>query len=116
MHEITYELNRKVERAAVLYHPHLPRVATIMVIAITLSAFLYGTFLLETVAQAASRTSAERQIKEISSQLSILEGQYLAATQTLTPTRAKALGFVPPATVSTVIINDKAASFSFVSH
>jgi|SRR6185437_9629164 len=114
MHTLTHNLYRKVESVAVAYNPQLPRIATILVIVCTLSAFLYSVFLLEAVAQAASRTSAERQIEELGSQLSVLEGQYLQATQSLTPQRAKTMGFVAPSDVSTVIVNGKATSLTFV--
>lgn len=102
----------KVERVAVAYQPYMPRMAALLVVVCAMSAFLYGIFLLEAVGQAASRTSAERQIRELSSQLSVLEGQYLAATKDLTPERAHALGYVLPAQVSTVVVSG-ASTLSF---
>lgn len=116
MKELTYNMNRGVERVAVAYLPYIPRVAASLAVICALSAFLYGAFLLEAVAQAASQTSAERQIESLSSQLGVLEGQYLSATQGLTPARAQALGLVAPKTVSTVIVGGEAASLSFVGH
>jgi cytochrome c-type biogenesis protein CcmH/NrfG len=109
-------MQQNVTRVAVAYQPYLARTAALLVVMCAVSAFLYGIFLLEAVGQAASRTTAERQIHDISSQLSMLEGQYLAATKELTPERAKALGYVAPAQVSTVIIDGSASSLSFVSH
>ena len=106
----------RTESIAVAYQPYVPRVAVLLVLICAVSAFLYGVFLLEAVGQTASRTSAERQIHDLSGQLGVLEGQYLAATKELTPERAEALGYVTPAQVSTVIVNGNASSLSFVSH
>jgi len=103
------------ERVAVTYQPYLPRIAATLVVVCAIAAFLYGAFLLEAVGQAASRTNAERQIHSLSVELSVLEGQYLTATKELTPERAKALGYVQPSQVSTVVVNGN-ASLSFVSH
>ena len=104
------------EKTAIKYQQYLPRVAAFLVVLIAVSAFLYGIFLLEAVGQAASRTTAERKIQDLSSQLGVLEGQYLAATKELTPQRAATLGYIAPAQVSTVVIDNKANSLSFVSH
>jgi hypothetical protein len=109
MHELTYKLNRQLERAAVQYSSYLPRIAALLAVVFALSIFLYGIFLLEAVAQAASKTTAERQIESLSSQLGVLEGKYLSATQSLTPGRAEALGYVAPATVSTVVLSAPSA-------
>lgn len=103
----------RVERVAVAYQPYMPRIAALLVVVCALSAFLYGIFLLEAVGQAAARTVAERQIHELSSQLSVLEGQYLAATKDLTPERARELGYVTPVQISTVVVNSSASSLSF---
>ena len=113
MTSITHDVQVKVERVAVTYQPYLPRVAVLLVVVCAISAFMYGIFLLEAVGQAASRTSAERQIHDLSSQLSVLEGQYLAATKELTPERAQTLGYVTPTQVSSVVVNSNAASLSF---
>ena len=43
-----------------------------------------------------------------------LEGQYLAATKSLTPEKAQALGLVAPSQVSTVVVG-KSSSLSFMS-
>src|SRR5258708_837966 len=110
----TQTLQITTERIAVTYQPYLARVAAFLVVAAAIAAFLYGIFLLEAVGQAASRTTAERQIRDLSSQLSVLEGQYLAATKELTPERAASLGYVAPAQISTVVISK--APLSFVSH
>ena len=116
MTSVIHNVQVKVERVAVAYQPYVPRMAVLLVVVCAISAFLYGIFLLEAVGQAASRTSAERQIHDLSSQLSVLEGQYLAATKELTPERAQSLGYVMPAHVSTVVVNGSNASLSFVSH
>ncbi len=112
MHELTYKLNRQLEIAAVKYNGYLPRIAALMATIIALSVFLYGIFLLEAVAQAASKTTAERQIESLSSQLGVLEGKYLSATQSLTPQKAAMLGYVAPIHISTVVVSP--ASLSFV--
>jgi hypothetical protein len=110
-----HNLQMRTESVAVVYQPYLPRVAALLVVVCAVSAFLYGIFLLEAVGQAASRTSAERQIHDLSGQLGVLEGQYLAATKELTPQRAEALGLVVPAQVSTVVVDNNASSLSFVN-
>jgi hypothetical protein len=109
----THSAYANIERAAVTYQPYMPRVAALLVVVAAMAAFLYGIFLLEAVGQAASRTSAERQIRDLSSQLSVLEGRYLAATKDLTPERAQALGYVTPTEVSTVVVNGNATTLSF---
>ena len=103
----------KVERVAVAYQQYLSRVIVFLVVVCAVSAFLYGIFLLEAVGQTASRTSAERQINDLTGQLSTLEGQYLATAKELTPERAQALGYVTPAEVSTVVVNGNTSSLSF---
>ena len=104
MKALEYKLQLRLERAALHYQAYLPRVAAVLAVICALSAFLYGIFLLEAVAQAGARTTAERHVRELSSDLSQLEAQYLASTQTLTPERAQALGYVSPKEVSTVVI------------
>lgn len=115
MQQLTHNIYRNVESVAVTYQPYMARTAALLAVICALAAFLYGIFLLEAVGQAASRTNAERQIHDTSSRLSVLEGQYLAATKDLTPERAKMLGYVTPAQVSTVVVDGNAASLSFVS-
>jgi hypothetical protein len=108
-------LQARTESVAIAYQPLMPRVAASLVVVCAIAAFLYGFFLLEAVGQAAMRTSAERQIHDISSKLSVLEGEYLATTKELTPERARTLGYVTPLQVSTVVL-DSNSSLSFVSH
>ncbi len=114
MHELTFKFNRTLERTAVQYHSYLPRIAALLATIFAVSLFLYGIFLLEAVAQAASKTTAEHQIESLSSQLGVLEGKYLSATQALTPQRAEALGYVAPAHISTVVVQGPAA-LSFIA-
>jgi hypothetical protein len=99
---------KPIESIAITYQPYIPRIAATLAVMCALSAFLYSAFLLEAVAQAASRTTAERQIRDISSTLGVLEGQYLMATESLTPER------VAPAEVTTVVVGGSAESLSFV--
>jgi hypothetical protein len=67
-----------------------------------LSVLLYGVFLLEAVANTAKRTAAERQARELTSNTSELEGEYLAHTKSLTLERATELGYVAPEHTTTV--------------
>ncbi len=87
---------------ALRYDVYLVRTTVALAAVCALSVFLYSTFLLLAVVHTAERTDAQKQIAAITSHLSDLEGQYLATTQTLTPERAAALGFVAPAAVATV--------------
>jgi hypothetical protein len=91
-------------KLATTYQPLLPRVAALLSIICAVCALLYGIFLLETVAHAASRDTAQNQMQALSEQVSAMEAQYLSATQALTPDRAAALGFVAPANVVTVFM------------
>jgi hypothetical protein len=113
MHTLHYRFQLRLERIAFRYQPYLARVAAVLAIITALSLFLYGIFLLEAVAQAGARNSAERQIHTISSDLSVLEGQYLAQTQALTPERAQQLGYVAPKQVSTVVTTSAPSPLSF---
>jgi len=113
MNTLQNNLYFRLERIAFRYQPYLPRVAALLAILCTLSIFLYGIFLLEAVSQAGSRTAAERQIHDISSTLSVLEGKYLSATQALTQARATALGYVTPAQISTVVVSGTPSPLSF---
>jgi hypothetical protein len=114
MNTYTAQIYFKLERVAFKYQQYLPRIAAALAVVCAVSAFLYGIFLLEAVAQAGSRTAAEHKIRAISSELSILEGQYLASTQALTPERAHALGFVMPQNVTTVVDTGVQTAFTFV--
>ncbi len=116
MNTTLQRVNLNSERVALSCLPYIPRIAALLVVVSTIAAFLYGTFLLEAVGQAASRTTAMHRIHDLSSELGILEGQYLTATADLTPERAQALGYVTPAQVSTVLIDANTTSLSFVNH
>lgn len=85
------------------YQPVIPRVIAALAALCALAVFLYGALLLETVAHAAGRQNAARQVSDLTAQLSSLEGQYLSATQNITPQEATQLGFVAPKEVSTVV-------------
>lgn len=89
-------------KAVALYNQYARSAFAVLAGICAVSVFLYGVFLLEAVAHTASRARAANEIKSIKSHLSDLESQYLSATQSLTPERAQALGFVPPASVATV--------------
>lgn len=76
------------------------------------SLFLYAFFLLGAVAHTAQRTQAQREIKSITSKLSVLEEQYLSSTKSMTLDRARSLGYVTPSEVSTVYSVDPARALS----
>lgn len=71
-----------------------------------ISALLYGIFLLEAVAHTAKRTSAEREVRALTSKLGGLQSQSLARTKDLTLEHATELGFVKPKEVSTVFATE----------
>ena len=87
-----------------LYDMYLTRAAAALAVVCTLSVFLYGIFLLMAVTHTAGRTTAERQITNLSAGLGDMEMQYLVAQKSVTPDRAVALGFVVPLHVSTVYV------------
>lgn len=95
------------------YHRHIRRAFALLALLCALCAFLYGFFLLEAVGHAASRARASAAVKDLKSQLSDLESRYLAATQALTPERAKALGFVAPHSVSVVYATDASHALTY---
>jgi|GEM_PF-1518124 len=113
--KITKQVNRGVEQAAVAYQPYLSRVLLLLVVVLTVSVFLYSAFLLEAVANAAAKTTAERNVESLNEQLSTLENQYLTLTQSLTPEKAAALGFVTPASETSVYAHGEGGSLSFQS-
>jgi hypothetical protein len=100
---------------AIQYQPLVSRFAFVLACLCAVSVLLYSIFLLEAVAHAASQTTAQRQIREISAHLGDLEAQYLNRSQTLTLERAEALGYVLPTSVSTVFA-EAASSLSFSGH
>ena len=105
-------MQKRLATAALTYDSYLSRAMAALAVLCTLCAFLYGALLLETVAHAAALTSAERQMRTLTAELNTLEGTYLSATQSLTPERAAALGFVSPKTISTVFATAASRSLS----
>ena len=93
-------------KALALYNQYARSAFALLACACAVSVFLYGFFLLEAVGHTASRARAGEAIKELKSNLSQVENKYLAATQSLTPTRAKELGFVAPSSVTAVYATD----------
>jgi hypothetical protein len=55
-----------------------------------------------TVMHAASRQTAQVQLRSISAQVGQMEAQYLAKTQSITPDMAVALGYIKPEAITTV--------------
>ena len=85
-----------------IHTPLLTRTLALLAGILTLCVFLYGVFLLEAVGNTARRTSAEREVHALTSKVASLEQTYLSKTREMTLERAHALGFVTPATVTTV--------------
>ncbi len=81
---------------------YVRRASALLAGIIGVSVFLYGALLLGAVAHTAGRTSAEGQVKKLSSAVSVLENTFFTETKALTPERAAALGFVSPQTVFSV--------------
>ncbi len=67
-----------------------------------LCVFLYCALLLLTVSHAAQRQKAQREIRELTANISSLESQYLAQTQDITARLGQELGMVEPAHTATV--------------
>jgi hypothetical protein len=97
---------------ATTWTPYLTRAMAALAAITALSVFLYGIFLLEAVGNTAQRSAAERDIRALTSKVSSLEQAYLAQTREMTLERAHALGFVTPATVTTVFATAGADSLS----
>lgn len=85
-----------------LYSAYAGRVVAALTTVVALSVFLYGILLFGAMAHAAGLTAAEREVRELSASVSVLEGEYLTATKALSPERAAALGFVAPQHIATV--------------
>ena len=84
------------------YTAYVTRTMAVFAAVTALSVFLYGIFLLEAVGNTAERTGVERHVRNLTSKVGALESQYLLKTKEMTLERASALGFVAPATVTTV--------------
>lgn len=85
---------------------HLSRFSVVLCTIIALSMFLYGALLLMAVSHTASRSAAERQMREVAAGISALETTYFQATKTITPELALERGFVPPASTVTVFATE----------
>ncbi len=96
-------------RLTALYDKYFNRVLAVLCGLIILSICLYVAFLLGAVAHAAGRTAAERQVGKLAAQVSTLESRYLAETQSLSQSKALAMGFVvpQPSQISTIFANTK---------
>jgi hypothetical protein len=95
--------------------PYLTRAMALCAGVIALSVFLYGVFLLEAIGNTAERSSAERQVRALTTSVSALEQAYLDKTREMTLERAHTLGFVAPTLVTTVFATAATKSLS-VSH
>jgi len=104
-------MSRKLTPLA-LYHLYVRRCVALLAAVIVLCAFLYGFFLLEAVAHAASQAKARRDIAGLSSKVAGLQAQYLSATKAITPERAREMGFVAPVSVATVYAEESGLSLS----
>jgi hypothetical protein len=101
-----------MKRIAIKYNPYLTRVGALLAVVIAVSALLYGIFLLEAVAHTAKRTSMGREIRELTSQIGMLQAESLALTRQITPEHARSLGFIEPSMVSTVYASEASRSLS----
>ena len=86
----------------VSFASYLNRAAVVLGCVCAVSVLLYGIFLLEAVAHAASQTTAQRQVRQVSAELSDLEAKYLSYSRGLTIEKALELGFVLPKDTTTV--------------
>ena len=78
------------------------RLAAVLGSAVALTALLYGALLLGAVAHTATQTKAEREISTLMAQVGGLEAQYFATIRSITPERAKELGFTTPTHTTTI--------------
>lgn len=78
------------------YNSYSMRIAAVLAAVCAVAVFMYGTFLLMAVAHAAELSRAEEQTRLLSAQTSVLEGEYLSRSSSLTAARALVLGFVEP--------------------
>lgn len=95
-------MSRAITSAALNSQLYLSRISVLLACVCAAAVLLYGIFLLEAVAHAASQTNAQRQIGQINAQLGDLEARYLSDSQDLTPQKAAELGFVSPTQTTTV--------------
>lgn len=101
-----------MRRIAIKYNPYLTRMGALLALVIAVSALLYGIFLLEAVAHTAKRAAAEREVRELTAALGVLQAQELTLTRTVTPEYAYELGFTEPERVSTVFVTGPTRSLS----
>jgi len=106
----------RIKTAAINNQIYLNRATVLLACVCAVSVLLYSIFLLEAVAHAASQTSAQRTIQQISAQLGDKEAQYLTYSQGLTVERALQMGFVMPKEVTTVFATAGVGALSLRSH
>ncbi|HVZ75887.1 MAG TPA: hypothetical protein VG934_01290 [Candidatus Paceibacterota bacterium] len=97
---------------AITYTPYLNRLNALFAAVIALSVFFYGVFLLEAVANAAKRTDAQKELSAITTHIGEMETGYLAATRDLTLDSVKAMGYVAPAGITTVLADGSMKALS----
>ncbi len=95
------------------FQHYLTKASLVLACICAVSVLLYGIFLLEAVAHAASQTAAQRQVQQITANLGDLEAKYLTYSQGLTKEKALELGFVMPKEVTTVFAVAAASALSF---
>ena len=107
-------MQRKVgnqARALALVAPaYLNRTSLVLALICAASVLIYSVLLLETVAHAASQTSAQRQIGALTAKLGDLEAQYLSDSQALTQQKALEMGYVLPDQSKTTTVYATAAT------
>ena len=88
--------------ALTVYHVWVRRLTALLLGVVGVCVFLYGGLLLSATAHAAGAAKAQHEVRALQGEVAQLEGEYLAQNKALSPERAKALGFVTPASVESV--------------
>jgi hypothetical protein len=98
---------------AAIYTFRARRLAAGLALLCTASAFCYGVFLLLAVERTASLAKETAQIQSTQSALSAMENKFLESERSLTPERAKELGFVMPTASSGIFVSSDAPVLTF---
>lgn len=89
------------------------RLFALLCISIAVSAVVYGTLVKRTVAYVVEREDLAENISDLSADISVLEGKYMAALQAVTIDRAYALGFTDREPTLFVSRNPEALSIRY---
>ena len=72
------------------------RIIALLGSVVALTAFIYGALLLGAVTHTAVQTKAQREVGTLAAEVSTLEAQYFAIIRSITPERARDMGFEAP--------------------